>query len=335
MRAPDRGTGPGHHDDLLPEPDAVRRHGLGRVGGEYADHVGRGGEHRPVLEREQVLVLQLQPHEPHPTPRIGLHCDRAADSIVAGAALHVDDLALDQDDRLELIAQCADPAPVVRRRPADRHRTRHGAPDRRLPRVPRRHAVERDRADAPEARRDPAREPAGPGVVGLLDHHGAAAPVAQHDGARRDGSDAHRLLLQARERPSHAIRVGERKPCPRRPGDRQQPARPGDPAAHQRGHPSSTEPLNDRAELAALVAAPDPLLGDGGRAGQPAGHDAGVGGQVAECHQLDRPVLLHGPQRHLEAELRVAAATGPQQAASAGEIRQVRRVQLLVRACRH
>ena len=99
-RPPDRVAREGDDRDALAVAQPLGRDRLARLGVEHGDEVGHDRQHLAVLERDEVLVLDLEPQRrapaSAPTPSIDR---RAADEAAGGPALDVDHLADDQLDR--------------------------------------------------------------------------------------------------------------------------------------------------------------------------------------------------------------------------------------------
>jgi hypothetical protein len=210
---------------------------------------------------------------------------------------------------------------------AERVRARERPAHRRLTRLRRRHRVERRRADAAHAAHGGARQPPGHRVVGRLDEHRVPATVRHGDRGRRNAGDVHRLLVQRRERPPHPVGVGERKPEARRPHDRQQAVRAADLERHQRSDEGSAPALDDVAQHAALVAAPQPLGRNARRPDLPARHDERLVWQRVERDDRHRAVLAHRVDRRRERDRGIAAAARAQQRASASQRVELRHVE--------
>src|SRR5215471_7527043 len=86
---PDRVAGEGNHGNPLAVADPLGHDRVGGLAVEHADEVGDRGEDAAALQRDQVLVLQLEPGQAAGVVAEALDEHRAADEAAGRAPLHV------------------------------------------------------------------------------------------------------------------------------------------------------------------------------------------------------------------------------------------------------
>src|SRR5579875_1793060 len=131
--APHRVAPHGDDRDPLPVPHPLGGDRIGGLRVQHGDQVGNGGEHPALLERDQVLVLQLKAAQPACVIAEALHDHGAPHDSAGRAALDIGDLPADQPPRSGLADQRLDRvADGLGQRLADpdrqRHRAAHGGP---------------------------------------------------------------------------------------------------------------------------------------------------------------------------------------------------------------
>src|SRR5882757_3526998 len=107
-RAPDRRAGKGQKQDALPVADVLGRYRVRCLGVDHGDEVRHAGQHLPVLERDQVLILNLHADEPTCVGPMAFDDDASAHESACRMTLDVDHLALDEGDCVEHLDQCGD-----------------------------------------------------------------------------------------------------------------------------------------------------------------------------------------------------------------------------------
>jgi len=322
------GAGPhlgrGERDDLdpLPVADALGDDPVPGVQVEQRDDVRDRCERLPVLEHDEVLVLELQPEEPTLVRGEALDQCGAADETAAGAPLDVDDLALtepgqrrDLPDRGERVLA---PAPD---RLAHPDGPRHRAGDGRSARGPGRHRVEAAAGGPTERRHAVADEPFEPDVVAGVEHDGLQPLVGDH--RRRAGHpvQVRGEHLQLGEGTAHEVRVEQRQAGVGGPRDRQYAVDPAHLERHHRGDVPAETVLVGLADDPPLRPVRNLLHHDRRGPDHPARHDQVVVGERLQRQYLDGSEPVDRLHRHELADARVPAAAPGEDGAAQGECR--------------
>src|SRR5712691_583635 len=328
VAAPDRVAAEGDHRDPLAVPDPLGHDRVGGLAVQYRDQVRDRGQHPPPLQRDEVLVLQLQPDQAARVIAAALDQHGAADKSLRRPPLDVRHLPGDEPEGAELRYQRG-------HRIALRTAERLADPDGERHRVPHRRPAGLRHGERVLGRRGGPAELDGRGPLQALHpvardrpEHDQVAALVGHDGrARRDPGQVHGDLRDLGKGPAHAVGVHDRQSHPRGPGNREQAVRPADLGRHERRDAAAGHVLQVLAQPGALVPVPDFLDADRRGADPPARHDQCTVRQLIQVDEGHWPVILGRLKGLQQAGIRIAAAAGTQDRAPPGEGTQAGRIE--------